>query len=933
MSAHRATTARRAARRSSWGGRITAFGLVIALSLAGTFTASVAWAFWSAGSLPGGSTTSTAATVAAGNTPTAVASPTSVALSWAASTLSTGTAVSGYIVHRYDSTGTVLQTTGAGCSGLITATTCTETGVAAGQWRYSVTPRFATNWAGTESGKSPVVTTEATPPVNAITLSNLSGMAVKSGNTVYYHGTAGGSFTLTNALTDAGSGPASSSTAALGGTPTGWTHSPSTVSSPAGGPFVSTTFTWAAGASSSPTEVVTGRDALGNQAATTLTFVDDSTAPTGTITYADGFHQSTSVSVAFTHADTAGSGVTSFRLQRASALYLGTVGSTSSGATAGSGCGTYSAFATIGPANPLPPYNDAATVNSTCYKYRYVVTDAVGNVGTITSASESIVDYAGAVNTTPTVVAQWRLGESSVTASRAADSKGSNTGDYIGGVTPGIGGELPRDANTAISPNGSSGYVQVPTASTTIPSGTSARSVELWFRTTSTARQTLFDYGSLAANQKFTLWLDPGGTTMTAWGWGAGNDKTFTMPSPLNNGAWHHVVKTWDGTAITLYIDGVALAPQTATRSTVFGTTNFNIGVALPLTSDLSAAGYFIGGLDEVSVYSSALSAATIANHYALGKNTSTDILGPTGGSIAATGLVGTGSAYATASAGSVSFTKGTDTPSGLAASGSRLMSATAPLSAAAGIANGTCGTFTAFSLLATDPSSPAADTMSDQTCYAYQYVVPDTLYNYTRYAAPTVVKVDTTRPTVAATATAVTHSHVSGSQIYYRGSVAGSFTINSGATDAGSGIASVAHANLGSGWTAPGTGISQTYSWTANPANPGPKTLTATNNAGLTSLTSGFTPVLDNDAPTGFSIYVTGAGATRQVGYVAGTDSGSGIASVVWERQNSLLCLLYGSFTPVTNPETTPANLGCLNYRLTVTDNVGNVFTASQIV
>jgi len=754
-------------------------------------------------------------------------------------------------------------------------------------------------------------------------------MAVRTGTTIYYHGSAGGSFTLTNALADAGSGPASSSTAALGGTSTGWTHSPSTVSTPAGGPYVSTTFTWAAGATSSPTEVVTGRDVLGNSTTTTLTFVNDSTAPTGTITYSAGFQQSASISVAFTGADTGGSGVATAQLQRASALYLGTIGSTSSGATAGSGCGAYSSFAVIGPANPATPYVDTAVLNSTCYMYRYVVTDAVGNVGTITSGTESIVDYAGAVNTTPTVVAQWRLGESSVTASRVADSKGSNTGDYVGGVTPGIGGELPRDANTAISPNGTNGYVQVPTASTTIPTGSASRSFELWFRTSSTARQTLFNYGSLANNQQFGLWLDPGGTTMTAWGWGSGNDKTFTMPSAMNNGAWHHVVKTWDGTSITLYIDGVALTPQAATRSTVVSANGFTIGVALPLTSDLSAAGFFIGGLDEVSVYSSALSATTVANHYALGKNAYPDFVGPTGGSIAAVGLTGTGSAYATASAGSVTLAKGSD-PSGLAATGSRLMSATAPLSAAAGIANGTCGTFTAFSLLATDPSSPAADTMADQTCYAYQYVVPDTLYNYTRYAAPTVVKVDTTRPTVAATATAVSNSYVNGSQLYYRGNAAGSFTINSGAADAGSGVASVTYPSLGTGWSTPGTGISQTYSWTANPADPGAKTLTATNNAGLTSLTSGFTPILDNTAPSGYAIYSTGtgfgSGSNRKVGFTTGTDSGSGVASAVFERQTSALCLIGNGWTAAPNPDVPPVVLGCVYYRLTVTDNVGNV-------
>ena len=46
---------------------------------------------------------------------------------------------------------------------------------------------------------------------------------------------------------------------------------------------------------------------------------------------------------------------------------------------------------------------------------------------------------------------------------------------------------------------------------------------------------------------------------MTAWGWGGGNDKTFTMPSAVNNGAWHQVVITWNGTTLILYIDGVAL--------------------------------------------------------------------------------------------------------------------------------------------------------------------------------------------------------------------------------------------------------------------------------------------------------------------------------------------------------------------------------------
>ena len=169
----------------------------------------------------------------------------------------------------------------------MTATSCVESNVPSGDWVYTVTPVFATNWLGAESQDSDPVTSDGTAPVNDISLAVVSGGAVKTGNTVYYRGTAAGSLRFSNAVVDLGSGPASSATAALGGTSTGWTHTPSTVSTPAGGPFVSNLFSWAAGTTSAPTEVVTGRDVSGNTAQTTLSFVNDSTNPTGSITYAE----------------------------------------------------------------------------------------------------------------------------------------------------------------------------------------------------------------------------------------------------------------------------------------------------------------------------------------------------------------------------------------------------------------------------------------------------------------------------------------------------------------------------------------------------------------------------------------------------------------------------------------------------------------------
>ncbi len=74
---------------------------------------------------------------------------------------------------------------------------------------------------------------------------------------------AGASSSATRSPT-AGSGPASSTSAPLGGTSTGWTTTPGTVSTPAGGPYDSGTFTWAEGTSSAPTETISGADAAGN---------------------------------------------------------------------------------------------------------------------------------------------------------------------------------------------------------------------------------------------------------------------------------------------------------------------------------------------------------------------------------------------------------------------------------------------------------------------------------------------------------------------------------------------------------------------------------------------------------------------------------------------------------------------------------------------
>src|SRR4029079_6029726 len=98
----------------------------------------------------------------------------------------------------------------------------------------------------TTSSVSNTAMVDSVGPSNSLSLTSVApaGSALKSGTTVYYRGvqSGGGVFKIRNAVSDSASGPASSQTTALGGTTGGWTHTASTVSTPAGGPYDSNDF-------------------------------------------------------------------------------------------------------------------------------------------------------------------------------------------------------------------------------------------------------------------------------------------------------------------------------------------------------------------------------------------------------------------------------------------------------------------------------------------------------------------------------------------------------------------------------------------------------------------------------------------------------------------------------------------------------------------
>lgn len=86
-----------------------------------------------------------------------------------------------------------------------------------------------------------------------------------------------------------------------------------------------------------------------------------------------------------------------------------------------------------------------------------------------------------------------------------------------------------------------------------------------------------------------------------------------TSAAGVPTGSWHHVAGTFDGTELAVYIDG-----QSAATAAVKGSLSPAAGTNLMVGADpINPVDKFTGAVDEVRVYSRALSAAEIAALYA----------------------------------------------------------------------------------------------------------------------------------------------------------------------------------------------------------------------------------------------------------------------------------------------------------------------------
>lgn len=105
-------------------------------------------AFWQASA--SSSVSAGAAALGTGATPAGSASGRDVAVSWSADAISGAS----YVVKRYPAAGGAAVAVGGTCTGTVSSTSCNDTAVTPGTWKYTVTSTLS-NWTGPEGTAGP----------------------------------------------------------------------------------------------------------------------------------------------------------------------------------------------------------------------------------------------------------------------------------------------------------------------------------------------------------------------------------------------------------------------------------------------------------------------------------------------------------------------------------------------------------------------------------------------------------------------------------------------------------------------------------------------------------------------------------------------------------------------------------------------------------
>ena len=755
---------------------------------------------------------------------------------------------------------------------------------------------------GASGASSTAKVDTSAPGAPSLSYGSLSDAAV-TGNTVYYRPSAGsGQFQVTASSNDVQSGVASYGFPAAA---SGWSVS---------GSGASRTYSHS-GSPSDPAEPldVTAVNGAGlSSAASGFTVTPDASAPNGiSASITGGYYTSASVAVTLDDGSDTGSGV-----DAASGVVE------RDEAPLDNGDGSCDAFPGSWSTVTLAGGNDTSVVGGTCYRYRYLLSDRVGNQATSGASATAKVDtsapgapslsYGSLSNAIVNLGVVYYLpgaasGQFAVTGASSDGQSGiasygfpaaasgwsvSGSGDtrtysHAGASTD------PAEPNDVTATN-NAGLTSGATSFTVTPDGTPpATSIQCdggscaggWYTTDVSVALSAVDGGSGLNEIRYTTdGSDPSPINGTVYA----SAFTISSATTIRFRAYDRLGNEEAVGQQVIQID--PSAPTTsAGASNLAGSVHWNGSGTVFYRPGGS------GSFDLTATVTDAQSGAQKANFPnvtgfgAGGDDTTVPFSKPYSytGSPAEPGsqtITGYNNANASSTA-SVTITADASAPSGISASvtggyytalsiavtlGNGSDSGSG-IDAASGIVerdeapldngDGSCDAFPG-SWSSVTLSGGNDTTVVSGTCYRYRYLLSDRVGNQATSGASATAKVDTSAPAAPSLSYgSLTNAAVTSDTVYYRSSAAsGQFQVTAASSDAQSGIASHSFPAAASGWSVSGSGNARTYSHSGSPSDPAePNDVSVTNGAGLVSSPSSFVVTPDGSAPSGISASVAG--------------------------------------------------------------------------
>ena len=190
----------------------------------------------------------------------------------------------------------------------------------------------------------------------------------------------------------------------------------------------------------------------------------------------------------------------------------------------------------------------------------------------------------------------------------------ANNGSSQGSMTSG--NQVAGQFGGSLSFNGSANYVSTATQMAT----PSVYTEEAWVKTSTASGHKILGFessqtGTGSTGQNSDIYIGSNGQAYAGFFDGAISTHIITYATAINNNVWHHVVATYSGTTLSLYVDGTV---RSTVASSDFANPNgyWRMG-SYNLSGWTNASnGFYTGGIDEVRFSNTSRAAGWISTEY-----------------------------------------------------------------------------------------------------------------------------------------------------------------------------------------------------------------------------------------------------------------------------------------------------------------------------